>query len=122
MSEGRAARPRSLPLAAVLLAATLAFLLLIPPAHARTNAAVSVSPTGAGETHCDVVLGKAFALKLVASTSVPTAFVLIQPAAGLPKGATLQNKTSGDGNVARATLAWTPADVGRYTLRFGASS
>ena len=113
MSEDRATHPLRLALAAVLLTATAASLLVIPPAHARANAVVWVSPTRADETHFDVAVGKKFTLRLTASTSVPQAFVLIQPAAGLPKGATLDNKTSGSGTVG----LFTPVSLRSLTRR-----
>jgi hypothetical protein len=111
---------RRTPFVAAAAAALLSFLLLIPAAHARTGAVMWVSPTQADNSHFAASLGTPFTLELTASTSVPESFVLIEPTAGLPRGASLDNKT-GSGRT-HATLRWTPAEVGEYTLIFRASS
>jgi hypothetical protein len=117
--EDTAAHRRT-PLAAAVAAVLVTFLLLIPAAHARVGAVMWVSPTRADNSHFAASLGSPFTLQLTASTSAPEAFVLIEPTAGLPRGASLDNKT-GNGRT-RAILRWTPAEVGEYTLSFRASS
>ena len=106
-------------LAVALLAAAAAFLLVLPAAHARDSGVVWVSPTRADQTHFTVMEGKKLTLQMTASTKAPEAFVLIQPLVGLPTGAVLNAKTSG--SVSKATLRWTPHELGQYRFRFGAS-
>jgi hypothetical protein len=114
-----ASLPRPSLAVALVAAAAAAFVLLLPSAHAKPASIVWVAPTSADRTHFDVTVGKKFSLSLTASTSTRDAFVLIQPLVGLPKGAVLDAKTRG--GVARATFRWTPAELGRYTFRFGAT-
>jgi hypothetical protein len=119
VAEDTATHPRT-PLVAGLAAAALCFLLLIPSAHARAGAVVWNFPTRADNSQFAVALGSKFTLQLTASTSIPEAFVLIEPTAGLPRGATLENKPTG--SLTRATLNWTPTELGEYTIGFRASS
>jgi hypothetical protein len=120
VAEDTATHRRTPLVVAAAAAALLSFLLLIPAAHARAGAVMWVSPTRADNSHFAISLGSPFTLQLTASTSVRESFVLIEPTAGLPRGASLDNKT-GNGRT-RATLRWTPAEVGEYTLSFRASS
>jgi L,D-transpeptidase catalytic domain len=117
--EDAAAHRRTTVLAA-LAATLLSSLLLISAAHAGADAVMWSSPTRADNSHFAVSLGSPFTLQLTARTSVAQSLVLIEPTAGLPRGARLDNKT-GNGRT-QATLRWTPAQVGEYTLGFRASS
>jgi len=99
--------------------AAAAVLILLPSARAASDSIVWVAPTRADQSHFAATLGKTFTLRLTASDGVDAAVVSIRPLAGLPPGAVLDEKTSA--SLTRATLHWTPAEVGEYTFRFGAS-
>src|SRR5262245_60744550 len=98
----------------------VALVLLAPPASAREASVHWSAATRADKTHLVVPTGKLVQLGLDASTPAAGSLVMIEPVGGLPKGAVLAARTTGAST--HATLRWTPARVGQYTLRFRASS
>src|SRR5687767_9820921 len=94
-AETRRATPlvRSLPFA--LAAAAVAFLLLSPGAHAKGEAVVWTTPTGADQSHFTLKAGSSLTLTLAASSSKATAAVDIRPLRGMPNGATITTNTGG---------------------------
>jgi len=112
-------RPASSSLCAV--AATLvAFVLLAPTASARAGTVEWSAATRAHKPHLVVPSGKPLELALDASTPTAGSLVVIEPVGGLPRDAVLASKPTG--TTTHATLRWTPAQVGQYTLAFRASS
>ncbi len=109
-----------LPAKAILAAATLALLLLVPTAHGQANTVVWASAMQPDQFRFTATEGKRFTFSLAASASSPAATVLIEPVHGLPAGASIGS--SMHGNVARATFRWRPSAPGEYSIGFVARS
>jgi len=118
VSEHRSSQLRFSSVAAWCVAAS-ALLVLVSPARASTTAVVWSKPTQADQTRFSATTGKLVIVTLTASASTANAPIAIEPVGGLPRGAVVSSST---GRVARATLRWTPSDVGEYMIRFAAST
>jgi hypothetical protein len=117
----RTARTKVLPaptktLPAVLAAAAVALLLLLPGARAAGNTVVWAAPTHPDQFHFAATSGKELVFKLTASTSKKGAKIVIEPVGGLPAGAWVGS--SSNGGKATATFRWRPEEPGDYTLGF----
>ena len=115
----RAASPLVITLPVALVAAVLALLMLVPPAHAQSGPVAWVWPTPADNSRITVKTGKLLELTLAASTST-AAQVSIDPVGGLPPGATVS--LYAENGTSRAVFRWHPTEVGDYTLGFAAKT
>ena len=119
MSERRATTLVSRSFLATVVAAALAFLLLVPAARSDDAPLAWTALTPADLTKFSVAVGKRVTINLAAETGVAFAAVHIEPVQQLPRGA---HFNSSDGGVAKASFRWTPAKTGTYTIEFAASS
>jgi hypothetical protein len=104
---------------ALLAAAALALLMLVPAARSDTAPVSWASPTPADQSRFSTTAGSQVTFNLAASTSIPDGIVHIATARSLPKGAVFN---AFDGSPARGSFNWKPERAGDYSVQFAASN
>ena len=97
----------------------LALLLLIPVARGQASTVVWAAPTHPDRFTFTATPGKQLSFVLAASTSTHRT-VSIEPAQGLPAGASIGS--SNKGRTTRATFRWLPLKPGDYSIGFVAKA